>query len=224
MKTKKKIFAKNGTLFFPEFKQTPTLRCTPESNYWKACRCRPYSNFWGGCSQIIGRIYFPLFFPGFGTPAYIYHIRLQINSRILIMHDSTARHRFWPSFSAIKLAPFLLQYADKCQLTPFAVWSIPQHPIVSLIDRGRGVARDEAVQSIRPDPSIKQVLQGADPALKPLQSEVVVGPDSPCKTLNIYLFFPSRLNITNVQYRLLKTTFKEFWWAATHMKSLVRQA
>ena len=24
---------------------TPTLRCTPESNYWGRCRCRPYSNY-----------------------------------------------------------------------------------------------------------------------------------------------------------------------------------
>ena len=33
VKTKKKVFTKNGTLFFPEFKWTSTLRCTPESNY-----------------------------------------------------------------------------------------------------------------------------------------------------------------------------------------------
>ena len=30
---KKNIFTKNGTLF-PEFKWTPTLKCTPKSNYW----------------------------------------------------------------------------------------------------------------------------------------------------------------------------------------------
>ena len=31
---KKKVFTKNGTLVFPEFKWRPALRCTPESNYW----------------------------------------------------------------------------------------------------------------------------------------------------------------------------------------------
>ena len=30
----KKVFPKNGTLFFPKFKRTPSIRCTPESNYW----------------------------------------------------------------------------------------------------------------------------------------------------------------------------------------------
>ena len=46
--TKKKGFHQKGNTFFPEFKWTPTLRCTPESNYWGGCRCRPYSNYWGG--------------------------------------------------------------------------------------------------------------------------------------------------------------------------------
>ena len=30
----KKVFTRNETLFFSEFKSTPTLKCTPESNYW----------------------------------------------------------------------------------------------------------------------------------------------------------------------------------------------
>ena len=34
VKTRKKGFTNNETLFFPEFKWTPTLRYTPESNYW----------------------------------------------------------------------------------------------------------------------------------------------------------------------------------------------
>ena len=38
----------NTNFFFPEFKWTPALRCTPESNYWGGCRCRPYSNYCGG--------------------------------------------------------------------------------------------------------------------------------------------------------------------------------
>ena len=54
VKTKKKVFTKNETTFFPEFKCTHTLRRTPESNYWGRCRCRPNSNYWGGYSQIIG--------------------------------------------------------------------------------------------------------------------------------------------------------------------------
>ena len=59
MKTKKKGFHLKWNSFFPEFKWTPTLRCTPELNYWGGCRCRPYSNYWGGYSQIIGGIYPP---------------------------------------------------------------------------------------------------------------------------------------------------------------------
>ena len=55
-KKEKKIFTKKGTPFSPEFKLTPTLRCTPESNYSGGCRCTPYStqtaggiqpNYWG---------------------------------------------------------------------------------------------------------------------------------------------------------------------------------
>ena len=30
----KKVFTRNGTLFFPQFKYRPALRCTPESNHW----------------------------------------------------------------------------------------------------------------------------------------------------------------------------------------------
>ena len=76
MKTKKKVFTRNGTLFSPNsgedeikglhqkwntfFKFWPALRCTPESNYWRGCRWRPYSNCWGVYSQIIGRIYHPI--------------------------------------------------------------------------------------------------------------------------------------------------------------------
>ena len=62
VKTKKKVFTKNGTLFFSECKWRPTLRCTPESNYWGGCRCRPYSNYWGDISP----------HPGFGTPVSIH--------------------------------------------------------------------------------------------------------------------------------------------------------
>ena len=64
------VKTKKRTLFFPEFKWRPALRCTPESNYWGVCRCRPYSNYWGGYSQVIGGTYHPI--PpslGFGTPA-----------------------------------------------------------------------------------------------------------------------------------------------------------
>ena len=63
---KKKVFTKNGTLFFLDFKWTPTLRCTPESNYWMRCRSRPYSNYWVGYSQIIEG-YIPPILLRFGT-------------------------------------------------------------------------------------------------------------------------------------------------------------
>ena len=60
---KKKVFTKGGTLFFPDFKWTPTLRCTSGSSCWRGggCRCRPYSNCWEGYSQCIGGIYPPWF-------------------------------------------------------------------------------------------------------------------------------------------------------------------
>ena len=51
---KKKVFTKNGKLFSPEFKWTPTLRCTPESNYWGGCRCKPYLNYWGDTVKLLG--------------------------------------------------------------------------------------------------------------------------------------------------------------------------
>ena len=68
VKTKKtSLHPRNGTLFFPEVKYRPALRCTPESNYWRGCRCRPYSNYWGGGTIKLLREYIP---PGFGTPVH----------------------------------------------------------------------------------------------------------------------------------------------------------
>ena len=43
--------------FFPEFKWTPTLRCTPYSNYWEDWKCIPYSNYWGDTVKLLGEIY-----------------------------------------------------------------------------------------------------------------------------------------------------------------------
>ena len=58
---KKKVFTKNGTLFFLKFKWRSALGCTTELNYWRGCRWRPYSNYWGDISSPS--------LPGFGTPA-----------------------------------------------------------------------------------------------------------------------------------------------------------
>ena len=69
-KDQKKGLSKKWNPFFPEFKWTPTLKCTPDSNYWGGCIRRPYSNYEGGYSQIIGG-YIPL---GFGTPGYVFII------------------------------------------------------------------------------------------------------------------------------------------------------
>ena len=60
-----KVFTKNRTLFFFEFKWTPTLRCTPESNYWGRSDV-DHTQTMGGYSQIIGGIYLPS--PGFRHP------------------------------------------------------------------------------------------------------------------------------------------------------------
>ena len=57
VKTKKKVFTKNGSLFFPDFKWTLTLRCTPESNYWGRGADLDHIQTTGGYSQIIGGIY-----------------------------------------------------------------------------------------------------------------------------------------------------------------------
>ena len=68
VKIKKKVLHQKWNTFFPDFKWTPTLTCTPESNYWGGCRCRPYSNYWGRIqSNYWGDIPSP---PGFGTPEY----------------------------------------------------------------------------------------------------------------------------------------------------------
>ena len=57
-KKEKKVFTKKGTLFSLEFKWTPTLRCTPESKYWKGCRCTPYSTqtIGGDTAKLLGGI------------------------------------------------------------------------------------------------------------------------------------------------------------------------
>ena len=60
-KTKKKVFTKNGTLFFPEFKWRSSLRRKPESNYWGNAVIDHTQIIGGDISQPIP--------PGSGTPA-----------------------------------------------------------------------------------------------------------------------------------------------------------
>ena len=67
MKTKKKGLHQKWNTFFPDFKWTPTLRCTPESNYWGRCRSRPYSNYWGGNIVKLLKDISPPIPLGFGT-------------------------------------------------------------------------------------------------------------------------------------------------------------
>ena len=50
-----------------QFKWTPTLRCTLESNYWGGDADIDHTQTIGGYSQIIGGKYSPIP-PGFGTP------------------------------------------------------------------------------------------------------------------------------------------------------------
>ena len=60
VKTKiKKVFTKNGTLVFPEFKWRPALRCTPESIIRGDEDVDHTQIIGGGYSQIIGSIYPP---------------------------------------------------------------------------------------------------------------------------------------------------------------------
>ena len=59
----KKVISKNGTLFFPEFKWTPTLRCTPELNYWGDADVNHTQTIGGDTVKLMGG-YIP---PGFGT-------------------------------------------------------------------------------------------------------------------------------------------------------------
>ena len=84
---KKKILTKDGTLFSPVFKWTPTLRCTPESNYWGECRCRPYSNYWGG---YIPRVSAPLATP-YCTVQKLLKDIAEINNQTLKKKNTTAQ-------------------------------------------------------------------------------------------------------------------------------------
>ena len=67
VKTKKKIFTKNGTLFSPAFKWRLAFRCTPESNFWDDAD-EDHTQIIGGDTVKLlgGYITIP---PGFGTPA-----------------------------------------------------------------------------------------------------------------------------------------------------------
>ena len=66
----KKVFTKNRTLFFPEFKWTPTLRCTPEPNYWGDANVDHTQTIGGDTVKLLeGGYIFPSP-PGFGTPVY----------------------------------------------------------------------------------------------------------------------------------------------------------
>ena len=65
-KKKKEVFTKNGTLFFLEFKWTPTLRCAPESNYWGDADV-DHTQTMGGTVKLLRGYISP---PGFGTPVH----------------------------------------------------------------------------------------------------------------------------------------------------------
>ena len=68
VKTKKKVFTTNRTLFFPN--SSGHLRSdVHQSKLLRGCKCRPYSNYWGKYSQFIGGDISPYSPPGFGTPA-----------------------------------------------------------------------------------------------------------------------------------------------------------
>ena len=55
---KKSLHQKRNT-FSPEFKRTPTLRCTQESNYWGGCRYTPHSTQTTHTAKLLGEIYPP---------------------------------------------------------------------------------------------------------------------------------------------------------------------
>ena len=46
-------------IFFPEFKWTPTLRCTPESNYWRDADVDHTQTIGGDTVKLLGEIYPP---------------------------------------------------------------------------------------------------------------------------------------------------------------------
>ena len=45
--------------FSPEFKRTPTLRCTPESNYWGDADVDHTQTIGGDTVKLLGGIYLP---------------------------------------------------------------------------------------------------------------------------------------------------------------------
>ena len=57
----KKGLQQKWSTFFPKFKWTPTLRCTPYSDYRGRCKCRPYSNHWGIYPPILPGLRHPWF-------------------------------------------------------------------------------------------------------------------------------------------------------------------
>ena len=65
---KKEVFTKSGTIFFPELKWTPTLRCTPESNYWGEADVDHTQAIGGDTAKLLGEVYPPIPL-GFGTTA-----------------------------------------------------------------------------------------------------------------------------------------------------------
>ena len=67
---KKKGSNQKWNTFFPEFKWTPTLRCTPESNYWGWDADVDHTQTIGGDTvKLLGGIYPPIP-PGFRRPWY----------------------------------------------------------------------------------------------------------------------------------------------------------
>ena len=80
MKTKKKVFTRHGTLFFPEFRCRPKKKGLhrkwntffPEFKYrvklLEGMQMKTILKLLGVYSKIIGRIYPPIPLPGFGTP------------------------------------------------------------------------------------------------------------------------------------------------------------
>ena len=69
---------------FPEFKWTPALRCTPESNYCRECRCRPTQAI-GGDTIKLWEGYIPPHPPptGFRHPCSKGHFRILVQNNSL---------------------------------------------------------------------------------------------------------------------------------------------
>ena len=107
----KKGLHRKWNTFSPEFKWTPTLRCTPESNYWGDANENHTQTIGGDTVKILGWIYPPIP-PGFGTPVDPASI-LKLGNASLCFREKPFKHFMHMAYWGFAVYPLIVAHPDE---------------------------------------------------------------------------------------------------------------